>query len=126
MAEKWTTAAQLKKLALLCKADSAARIAELADLVVVGLESVQHDIVTVTLPASKWSGGAQIIDNDIFRADSSKCYFVCGDAGCCAEYGDAGVRADNITQSGQATFRCEIPPEIDLTVHIIRLEVETK
>ena len=70
MAEKLTTAAQLKKLALMCKTDSAARVAELAELVVAGLESVQHDIVTVTLPASKWSGRAQTVNNDIFLADS--------------------------------------------------------
>lgn len=124
MAEKMTTAAQLKKLAVMSKTDYTALIAELADLVATGLESVQHNIVTVTLPASKWSGRAQIVNDVSFLADSSYCYFVCSDADCFTECSDAGVRADNITENGQVTFRCEITPENDLTVHIIRLEVE--
>lgn len=124
MAEKTITVAQLKKLALMSNANSAARIAELAELVAAGLESVQHNFATVTLPASKWSGRAQTINNEIFLADSIYCYFVCSDAKCLTEYSDAGVKADNITQNGQATFHCEITPESDLTVNIIRLGVE--
>lgn len=76
------------------KTDYTALIAELADLVATGLESVQHNIVTVTLPASKWSGRAQIVNDVSFLADSSYCYFVCSDADCFTECSDAGVRAD--------------------------------
>ena len=124
MAEKMTTAAQLKKLAVMSKTDYTALIAELADLVATGLESVQHNIVTVTLPASKWSGRAQTVNNESFLADSNYVYLIGGDAECLTAYSDAGIRADNITQNGRATFRCEITPENDLTANILRLEVE--
>ena len=42
------------------------------------------------------------------------------------ECGDTGIRADNITTNGEATFHCEITPENDLTVNILRLEVVEK
>lgn len=124
MAEKITTIEQLRSLALRGKAYSAAGIANLAELMASGLESVQHTGVTVTLPAANWSSGAQIVRHDIFLADSNYWYIVCGDANCFAECGNAGVRADNITTNGQATFRCETTPASDLTVNILRLEVE--
>ena len=49
MAEKLTTIDQLKKLALRTKADSAARISELAEMIAAGLEDAQIGF-TVTLP----------------------------------------------------------------------------
>lgn len=36
-----------------------------------------------------------------------------------------GVSADNVTTSGQMTFRCDTTPTVDLSVFIIRLEVGT-
>lgn len=124
MAEKMTTVAQLKKAILMGKADSAARIAELAELIAGGLEDVQHNLVTVTLPALEWSGRAQTVNNESFLADSNYVYLIGGDAECLTAYSDAGIRADNITKNGQATFHCEITPENDLTANILRLEVE--
>ncbi len=125
MAEKIIAASQLRKLAQRSKAHSAAGIAELSELMIAALEAVRHTGITVTLPASGWNGGVQTIRHESLLADGSCWYFVCGDAGCLAEFNDAGVKADNITVNGQATFRCETVPENDLTAHILRLEVES-
>lgn len=109
MADKFTTLDQLRSLAALTAA---------------GLEDAQHTGVTVTLPAANWSGRAQTIQHESLLASENYWYFVCGDADCFMECSDAGVKADNITVDGQVTFRCEITPENDLTVNILRLEVE--
>ena len=70
MAEKLTTIEQLKKLALRTKADSAARISELAEMIAAGLEDSQIGFA-VTLPAANWSGRAQTVQHESFLADSS-------------------------------------------------------
>lgn len=125
MAEKTTTLAQMQRLANKIKMDSTARIAEISALVAAGLEDVQHDGITITLPAANWNNRTQTVTSSFFLADQNDWYFVCGDADCFMECSDTGIRADNITVNGQATFRCEITPEMDLTVNILRLEVET-
>lgn len=125
MAEKLATLEQLKKLALRGKADSAFRIAELATLVSAGLEGAKHVAVTVTLPAANWNGRAQTVRHASLLAKPNYWYFVCSDADCFVAYGEAGVVADNISVNGQATFRCETTPGADLTVNILRLEVDT-
>lgn len=125
MAEKTISLNQLKMLAMKGTADTSEKIAELAELVISGLEGAQHSGVTVTLPATGWSGRAQTIQNEFFIADSSHWYFVCGDADCFMNCSDSGVKADNVTENGKMQFRCEIPPEVDLTVNILRLEVES-
>lgn len=115
MAEKLTTFNQLKQLALRGRADSAAQISELAALVVAGLEDAQHIGITATLSAANWSGRAQTIQNESLLADGSYWYFA---------YGGIGVNAADITLDGQVTFQCEDVPDVDLTVNIVRLEVE--
>lgn len=125
MAEKLTTFNHLKMLADRGRADSTARIAELAGLVAAGLTDAQHNGLTVTLPAADWSGRAQTVKNDFFLADSSYWYLVYGDADCFMDCSDTGIKADNITVNRQAVFRCEVTPDVDLTVNILRLEVET-
>lgn len=123
MAEKKiSTVEQLKLLALRAKADSAARIAALAALVADGY----GHLITVTLPAANWSGRAQKVEDEFFLANSGYCYFVCGDADCFMDCCDTGIKADNITIDGEITIRCEVMPDIDLTVNILRLEVETE
>lgn len=122
MAEKKiSTVEQLKLLALRAKADSAARIAALAALVVNGY----GHLITVTLPAANWSGRVQKIEHESLLANSGYCYFVCGDADCFTDCCDTGIRADDVTVDGEITIRCEIMPDIDLTVNILRLEVKT-
>ena len=115
MAEKkLTTVEQLKMLAFRNKADSAARIAELSELIAVGLEEVSPIGISIILPAANWSSGVQTVSHPDFLADSRYWYLVCG----------KDVSADDITADGKIVFRCEAAPETDLTVHIIRLEVE--
>lgn len=121
-----TTLSQLRALAEKSLLDSRTRISEVLNLVIPALESAQHPGFTVTLPAGNWDGRAQTIQNAFFLADSNYWYLVCGDADCYTACCETGVKADNITTDGQITFRCEITPEEDLTIHIIRLEVETE
>lgn len=126
MAEhKLSTFDQLKKLALAVKKDSAKQVAELAELVAAGLEDLQHIGISVTLPAANWSGGAQTVAHASLLADSNYIYLVGADAGTRNVYDNYGVSADNITTSGQMTFRCDTTPTVDLSVFIIRLEVGT-
>lgn len=109
MAEhKLSTFDQLKKLALAGKRDSAKQVAELAELV-----------------AANWSGGAQTVAHASLLADSNYIYLVGADAGTRNVYDSYGVSADNVTTSGQMTFRCDTTPTVDLSVFIIRLEVGT-
>lgn len=58
-------------------------------------------------------------------ADSNYIYLVGADAGTRNVYDSYGVSADNVTTSGQMTFRCDTTPTVDLSVFIIRLEVGT-
>lgn len=122
---KLTTIAQLKKQALMSKADSAARVAELAELMAASLEDSQIGF-TVTLPAANWNGRVQTVKHKSLLADSSYWYLVCGDAECFMDCCDTGVKADNVTVNGEITFRCEVTPDVDLTVNILRLEVIEK
>lgn len=116
MAEKITTVGQLKRLALRGKADSAAQIAELAALVVAGLEDAQHVGITVTLPAANWSDRTQTIQHESLLADGGYWYFA---------YGGIGVNAADITRDGQVTFQCEDVPDVDLSMNIVRMGIET-
>ena len=126
MAEhKLSTFDQLKKLALAGKRDFAKQVAELAELVAAGLEDLQHIGISVTLPAANWNGGAQTVAHASLLADSNYIYLVGADAGTRNVYDSYGVSADNVTTSGQMTFRCDTTPTVDLSVFIIRLEVGT-
>lgn len=49
---------------------------------------------------------------------------VCADADCFMAVSETGVKADNITVNGQVTFHCEVTPTENLTIYILRLEVE--
>lgn len=122
--KKLSTLDQLKMLAERAKVDSASRVRELATLVAQGLEDVEHIGITITLPAASWKDGAQTVIHDFFLADSNYWYIICGDADCLTEYSKNGVNAANITVGGQMTFHCENTPVNDLTVNVLRLEVE--
>lgn len=126
MAEhKLPTLAQLRKLALAGKEDSAKQVAELAELVAAGLEELQHIGISVTLPAANWSGRAQTVAHASLLADSNYVYLVGPDASNRKVYDNYGVSAGNVTMNGQMTFACDTTPTVDLSVFIIRLEVET-
>ena len=125
MAEKKvTTLGQLQALAEKGKLDTLNRIDKLLEIITPLLESAQHTGITVTLPAENWSGRAQTVQDKSFLADEKYWYIVCADADCFMAASETGVKADNITVDGQATFRCEVTPVEDLTIYILRLEVE--
>ena len=125
MAEKQlTTIEQLRALAERGKQDTLIRINELLDSMIPLLESAQHAGITVTLPAEKWSGRAQTVQDESLLADGKYWYIVCADADCFMAASETGVKADNITTDGQVTFRCEVTPTENLTISILRLEVE--
>lgn len=125
MAEKHTTLDQLKKLALRGKADVVARVNQLIQLMIEALESMEHHGFTVTLPASNWSDRVQTVQHDSLLADSIYWYLLLGtDADSYAVCSESGISADNITTNGEMTFHCLSTPESDLTVYILRLEVE--
>ena len=125
MAEKkLTTMEQLRALAEKGKLDTLTRIDALLEVITPLLESAQHTGITVTLPAENWSGRAQTVQDESLLADSKYWYIVCADADCFMAASETGVKADNITVDGQITFHCEVTPVEDLTLYILRLEVE--
>lgn len=72
-----------------------------------------------------WNGREQTVAHASLLADSNYIYLVGADAGTRNVYDSYGVSADNVTTSGQMTFRCDTTPTVDLSVFIIRLEVGT-
>ena len=125
MAEKKiTTLEQLRALAEKGKLDTLTRVNEILESVVPLLESAQHTGITVTLPAENWSGRAQTVQDESLLANGNYWYIVCADTDCFMAANENGVKADNITIDGQITFRCEITPVENLTIYILRLEVE--
>lgn len=125
MAEKkLTTMEQLRALAEKGKLDTLTRIDALLEVITPLLESAQHTSITVTLSAENWSGRAQTVQDESLLADSKYWYIVCADADCFMAASETGVKADNITVDGQITFRCEVTPTENLTISIVRMEVE--
>lgn len=125
MAEKKiTTMEQLRALAERGKQDTLIRINEVLESIIPLLESAQHSGITVTLPAESWSGRAQTVQDEFFLADGKYWYIVCADADCFMAASETGVKADNITVDGQITFHCEVTPTENLTISILRMEVE--
>ncbi len=116
MAEKHTTLAQAKQIALRNKAEMLAMLLDALGGVQVGM--------TITLPAASWEGRAQTIQNELLLADKNYWYITGPDADNFMEGSDAGIRADNVTVNGKMTFHCEITPETDIIINIIRLEVD--
>lgn len=122
--KRLATLEQVKKLLQGSKVDSAARIAELAELISQDGEEWVHFGITVELPASGWTDRVQTVKDESFLAKGICWYFVCGDADNFAAWSEACVTADNITKNGEMTFHCLATPTVDLTVNILRLEVE--
>lgn len=121
---KLTTLEQLKSLAESGVLDTLKRIDALQDILIPLLQSAQHIGITVTLPAEDWSGRAQTVEDESLLASDKYWYIVCADADCFMAASETGVKAGNITTSGQITFQCEITPMEDLTIYILRLEVD--
>lgn len=107
------------------KLDTSKQMQELLNTLIPLLEGMEHSGVTVTLPAENWVERVQTIQNGLFQADSHYWYFVCGDADNFSAWSEACITGDNITTDGEMVFHCLATPTVDLTVNILRLEVET-
>lgn len=77
----------------------------------------------VTLTAANWNGNAQEVNNGNFVA-SGYAYTVAPASGSFAAYASAVIYADDVTAFGEMTFHCSETPTVDLTVNILRVEVE--
>lgn len=110
-------------MALTDRALTAGQIWKLLDLLESDVLS-RHQVRTFTLPVSGWEVKSQTLSDEFFAAQEKYHYLVCSDADCQLVYSDNGLMALNITTDGQIVFQCEHVPEVDLTINIIRLEVE--
>ena len=116
--QKYIILEQLKKAVVKMRADYLALISQ-----AVGGERLS-DIV-VTLLAENWNDNKQTVSDEKFLADSHYCYLACVDAENDQAYSGAGIAPDNIVVTGELTFKCTTIPKENITVDIIRLEVET-
>lgn len=79
--------------------------------------------ITVALPASGWSNGTQTVNNAGLLAQGYG-YIITPDGTSYEMYAACMVRADDVAADGEITFRCSDTPSGDLTVNIMRIEVE--
>lgn len=79
--------------------------------------------IPVTLPMSGWADGAQTAQNAALLV-SGYSYIVTPAPASHGEYAACMVYADDITMAGQITFHCEDTPTKDLSVSILRIEVD--
>lgn len=78
---------------------------------------------TVTLSTSGWVENAQTASNDYFLSDGY-CYFVIPSKESETDYVTNGVEPEDVTSNGSMNFICSEVPETELTVTIVRLEVQ--
>ena len=79
-------------------------------------------LFSVTIPASGWSGNAQTVSHDMFKAAGFG-YIYNPDEASYGAYVSAMVRCGEVTVDGQVTFYCEEAPTDDITVDFMRIEV---
>ncbi len=85
--------------------------------------------ISLTLLKSGWIevegvGLRQTLSDEALVASKAYRYLVGSATDDASAYASAGVKAEDITTSGQITFRTEVIPEKDLAVDILRLEVK--
>lgn len=78
---------------------------------------------TITLTANGWSNNAQTASSAYFVA-SGYAYTVCPSASNYTAYADAQIYADDVTTNGSMTFHCASAPTGNLTVNVLRVEVQ--
>lgn len=78
---------------------------------------------TVTLSTSGWVENAQTVSNDYFLSDGY-CYFVIPSKESETDYVTNGVEPEDVTSNGSMNFICSEIPDTELTVNIVRLEVQ--
>lgn len=79
--------------------------------------------ISVSLPASGWTGNTQTV-SDANLLTGLYAYVVTPAPDSHYEYASCMIRAADITTAGQITFTAEETPANDLTVSILRIEVE--
>ena len=79
-------------------------------------------LFSVTIPASGWSGNAQTVSNDMFKAAGFG-YIYNPDEASYGAYISAMVRCGEVTVDGQVMFYCDDTPTDDITVDFMRIEV---
>lgn len=88
------------------------------------ISTVNPDSFAVSLPASGWSDGAQTVNNDLFVLDGYA-YMVNPDSDSYPVWVSSQVRPnDEITTDGQMQFVCAETPTTDISVNILRMEVD--
>ena len=79
-------------------------------------------LFSVTIPASGWSGNAQTVSNDMFKAAGFGYIYNPNEASYGA-YVSAMVRCGEVTVDGRVVFYCDDTPTDDITVDFMRIEV---
>ena len=79
--------------------------------------------ISISLPASRWSGNSQTVSNENLLTTGYG-YIVTPSPDSFNEYASCMIRAADITTAGQITFTAEETPANGLTVSILRIEVE--
>lgn len=77
----------------------------------------------VTLSASGWVENSQTVSNDYFLSDGY-CYFIDPVKESESDYVTFGIEPEDVTSNGSMTFTCDEVPDAELTVDIVRLEVQ--
>lgn len=78
---------------------------------------------TVTLSASGWVENSQTVSNDYFLSDGY-CYLAIPSKDSTSYYATCGIETEDVTTNGSMTFTCSEVPDTELTVYIVRLEVQ--
>lgn len=78
--------------------------------------------LTVVLPAAGWVNGAQTVLHADLEAQGYG-YIPAPNAASYGPYAACMVRSEDVVVDGEITFRCEEPPDVDLTVYIMKIEV---
>lgn len=79
--------------------------------------------INITLSSSGWIENSQTVSSDYFLSDGY-CYFVIPSKDSETDYVTNGVEPEDVTSNGSMTFICDIVPESELSVTIVRLEVQ--
>ena len=123
--KKITDLNQMKLAALRGKADTASKVAELAQVVSDAVDDIEKTkqenppLRAITLSAAGWVDKSQTVQNEIFLPDGYF-YLVKADGASVEAYAAAGVTPQDVTVEGQMTFTAKTTPTGDLTLSVIR------
>lgn len=89
-------------------------------------KSEKGETTTLVLSVDGWDETmkTQTLTDPLLKASAAYRYLVGASTSELNAFSTAGIRADDITADKEITFHCEVVPETDLTVEIIRMEVK--